>query len=133
MLFRLQMVGFVTCEHPDRSFNIAWVLGGTEKNVVRDRIASLNLNPLALYARQRNANDIARPSLLAPSHQPDTEQTMWQSSQHVSPPVSPTNGVSAVLLRSRSNWSHHDGTPKPLLVFLHDGMKKENGWIRLEE
>ena len=59
----------MTCEHPDRSFDIAWVLGGTEKNVARDRVA--NLNPLAL-----------------------------------------------------SNWSHHDGTPNPLLVFLHDGMKK---------
>ena len=41
--------------------------------------------------------------------------------------------MSAVLLRSVSNWSHHDGTPNPLLVFFHNGMKKDDGWLRLEE
>ena len=58
----------VTDEHSDGSLDVKYVLGGTEKNVARSRIISLNL--FVATARQRNANDVARPSLLAPSHQP---------------------------------------------------------------
>jgi len=115
--------GVVTVEHPDGSFDIKWTLGGSEKNVARSRITSLN--PFVTTARQRNANDVARPSILAPSHQPDTSSrpdSCSPTSRVVSPPTSPTNGVSAILLQSHS-WSKYDPADNPLLVHLHKGMK----------
>ena len=122
--------GVVTAEHPDGSFDIKYTLGGSEKNVARRRIKSFN--PLVTSARQRNANDVTRPSHLAPSHQPEPAQAPRRASPTPSPPTSP-RGVSLVILQSL-NWSKYDNTPNPLLVYLHNGYEKEQkGWLRLVE
>jgi len=61
--------GYVEKDHPDGSFDIRYCMDGSvEKNVNRLRITSYN--PLVTTARRTNGTDVARPSTLAPSHQP---------------------------------------------------------------
>ena len=59
----------VTRLHDNGTFDVAPVLGNRkQKNVSPSRI--VNLNPMVLSARRRNSEELERPSLLAPQHQP---------------------------------------------------------------
>ena len=119
----------MTQQHSDGSFNVSYVLGGSEKNVGRDRIQSLN--PLVLAARRTNNADVERPSVLTPSHQPQTTSPTSKGNQ---PPSPAQKGASHshLVLESR-DWSDYDVRPNPILAYLHKGRKKEEGWLRLEE
>lgn len=92
-----------------------------------------SFNPLITNARRRNIDDVDRPSILAPSHQPDTmpRRTISPISLLISPPASP-KGVFNIIVQSRS-WSEYDRAPNPLLVYLHAGRKEEPGWLRIVE
>ena len=117
--------------HADRSIDVNYVIDNKlEVNIAPDRI--INLNPLVTMARRRNVNDVDRPSILAPSHQPQsTPRTTRPSPLLVSPPMSPS-GASKVMIESRG-WSKYERVLNPLLVFLREGRKKSKGWLRREE
>jgi len=117
--------------HADRSIDVNYVIDNKlEVNIAPDRI--INLNPLVTMARRRNVNDVDRPSILAPSHQPQsTPRTTRPSPLLVSPPMSPS-GASKVMIESRG-WSKYERVLNPLLLFLREGRKKSKGWLRLEE
>ena len=56
-------VGNVKCVHPDGSFDIDWVLGGSEKNVARRRITHIAepARPHCLPHQQQHRRSTARP------------------------------------------------------------------------
>eukprot|EP00984_Skeletonema_dohrnii_P025406 scaffold14568_cov91-Skeletonema_dohrnii-CCMP3373.AAC.2 len=120
--------GFVLKDHADGSFDIRYCMEGlVEKNVNRLRITSLN--PLVTTARRTNGADVARPSILAPSHQP--QQRSSPLSQPPTPPTSP-QGILQIIIQSR-DWSKYELRPNPLLVHLRDGRSKPRAWLRLSE
>lgn len=119
-------VGSVSSVHEDGTFDISWVLGGSEKNVLRQRIASMD--PLVLTARRTSATDVTRPSILAPSHQPVAAQTSPTGAAQ----GPGTERVCDVILESRS-WSNFEVVANPLLRFLCRGKNKPRGWLRLDE
>jgi hypothetical protein len=115
-------------DHADGSFDIRYCMDGSvEKNVNRLRITSYN--PLVTTARRTNGTDVARPSILAPSHQP--QQRSSPLSQPPTPPASP-RGIQHIIIQSRG-WSEHDRHPNPLLVHLRDGRSKPRAWLRIGE
>ena len=73
-------VSSVSTVKEDGTFDISWVLGGSEKNAQQQRIASMD--PLVLTARRTSANNVTRPSILAPSHQPVSTQTPSPRAAH---------------------------------------------------
>eukprot|EP00984_Skeletonema_dohrnii_P003083 scaffold1033_cov109-Skeletonema_dohrnii-CCMP3373.AAC.1 len=122
--------GFVQKDHADGSFDIRYCMDGSlEKNVNRLRITSLN--PLVTTARRTNGTDVARPSILAPSHQP--QQRSSPLTQPPTPPTSP-QGIKHIIIQSRG-WSKYEPRPNPLLVHLRDGRSKPKGvqgvWNRI--
>ena len=120
--------GFVQKDHADGSFDIRYCMDGSlEKNVNRLRITSLN--PLVTTARRTNGTDVARPSILAPSHQP--QQRSSPLTQPPTPPTSP-RGIKHILIQSRG-WSKYEPRPNPLLVHLRDGRSKPKAWLRIYE
>ena len=120
--------GFVKKDHADGSFDVRYCIDGSvEKNVNRLRITSLN--PLVTTARRTNDTDVARPSLLAPSHQP--QQRSSPLTQPPTPPTSP-RGIQHIIIQSR-DWSKYDCHPNPLLVHLRDGRSKPKAWLRIDE
>mmetsp|Transcript_24143 Transcript_24143/g.39284 ORF Transcript_24143/g.39284 Transcript_24143/m.39284 type:complete len:143 (+) Transcript_24143:925-1353(+) len=99
--------GFVNVkkDHADGSFDITYCMDGlVEKNVNRLRITSLN--PLVTTARRTNGTDVARPSLLAPSHQPQQRSSPLTLTQPPTPPTSP-RGIQHIIIQSR-DWSKYD-------------------------
>ena len=123
-------VGNIIREHEDGSFDIVYVIDmKTEKNVARERIESTN--PLVLTARRRDDNELVRPSILAPSHVPESSTRNCPLSPHQSPPPSPSHASD--IIRESRGWGKYDTKPNPLLVFLQEGRKKAKGWLRVEE
>ena len=120
--------GFVQKDHADGLFDIRYCMDGSlEKNVNRLRITSLN--PLVTTARRTNGTDVARPSILAPSHQP--QQRSSPLTQPPTPPTSP-RGIKHIIIQSRG-WSKYEPHPNPLLVHLRDGRSKPKAWLRIYE
>ena len=109
--------------HDDLSIDVRYVLDNTtEKRVSQERIKSLN--PLVTTARRTNntnGNTLVRPSLLAPSHEPTTQNTTPSASTPTSPPS--TVGISDIVIES-FGWTKHackHNVPNPLLVYLYMG------------
>ena len=129
-------VGFIDQLNPDGTFDIRWVLGNRgEKNVRPQRI--LSMNPLALTARRSSSSAVERPSILCPSHQPesraaDAASSRLNSAATAAPVAAGPVGVSIMMLQSKK-WSKFDRGPNPLLKYLHDGKRRENGWLRQSE
>eukprot|EP00577_Skeletonema_sp_RCC1716_P021519 CAMPEP_0113376742 /NCGR_PEP_ID=MMETSP0013_2-20120614/2789_1 /TAXON_ID=2843 ORGANISM="Skeletonema costatum, Strain 1716" /NCGR_SAMPLE_ID=MMETSP0013_2 /ASSEMBLY_ACC=CAM_ASM_000158 /LENGTH=359 /DNA_ID=CAMNT_0000258839 /DNA_START=177 /DNA_END=1253 /DNA_ORIENTATION=+ /assembly_acc=CAM_ASM_000158 len=121
--------GYVEKDHPDSGlFDIRYCMDGSvEKNVNRLRITSYN--PLVTTARRTNGTDVARPSILAPSHQP--QQRTSPLTQPPTPPTSP-RGIQHIIIQSRG-WSEYDHHPNPLLVHLRNGRSKPRAWLRIDE
>ncbi len=61
---------FVSAVHDDGTFDVRYVLGLSETNVAPRRIEATN--PLAVPARRVSNESLERPSLLAPSHRPES-------------------------------------------------------------
>ena len=82
-------------------------------------------NPLVLFARKRDANDLERSSLLAPQHR--AQEASEKDIDNVVPPE--PRGVASVIHQSRQ-WNKLSKETNPLLKYLADGGKrKERGWL----
>ncbi len=108
-------VGVVSRENEDGSIDISWVLGGSDKNVCRERLI-ISLDPLAVTAQQRTLDNVDRPSLLAPYHQPLAVRTLYPVPPSTSQRRTP-RGVSKVLLKIESrSWRKEADTEEEVDV-----------------
>ena len=90
-------VGHVLDYSGDGTFNIKYVLDGrVERNIRFGRVKSIN--PLVLSARRTSTNQLQRPSILSPLHQPQTSDSISPS---LTSPAGP-QGVAKIIIESRS-------------------------------
>ena len=106
------------------TFDVKYVLDNQVENNARvARVTSLN--PLVTLAHLTSNNQLQRPSLMSPLHQPVLEQ----SNVTISLPSSGPTDVAQVV-RSRFSCSQHDVDDNPLLKHLKEGRNKPNRWWR---
>jgi hypothetical protein len=127
---------FVTELNDDGTFNIRWAVENRgEKNVRPSRIVCVN--PLAVTARRTSDSELERPSILAPSHQPQSGRESPTASSAASGVARQGIEGIAVFIRDSIAWRQYPNRPNPLIKYLHDGRrgrgKKEKGHFRRAE
>ena len=118
----------MTSLNEDGTFDVKYVQrSAREKNVSAARIT--DRNPLVLFARKRDADDLERSSLLAPQHR--AQEASEKDIDNVVPPE--PRGVASVIHQSQQ-WNNLSKGTNPFLKYLADGGKrKERGWLRRSE